>query len=225
LHTVDEISAHISEQYNGQTKEVKKGPKTFTYIPWTAMCDQLDSVFGWDGWSAEIVPGSIHYAADDKAYVVAVNLEVYVFDSELGIVRTIKRPGVGVDFVKYDGGDSHDAAKGARSDALVVAGRTLGDLFGRFLSAKETSSGSSTSGSSKPRSSKSDEDGEPSANQKQWLTKYNVPQDVQANLTFSQASAILDRLFNKDNKFGHRYSADEAIREVLGVEPVAAGEF
>jgi hypothetical protein len=227
LKTAAQITARIQERYNGLTKEVKKGPKTFTYIPWTAMCDQLDDVFGWDGWSAEIVSGGIHYAADDKAYAVAVNLEVYVWDEEHQTQRTIKRPGIGVDFVKYDGGDSHDAAKGARSDALVVAARTLGDLFGRFLSAKETATGSSSTASSSSRTSRGQSSGGDTvtAGQRQWLEKYNVPQDVIANLQDGQASALLDRFFNKDGKYGKRYTTAEALDEVLGIKATASAEF
>jgi hypothetical protein len=226
LHTVSEIAARITEQYDGQTKDVKKGPKTFTYIPWTAMCDQLDNVFGWDGWSAEVVSGGIHYASDDKAYAVAVNLEVYVWDEEHQIIRTIKRPGIGVDFVKYDGGDSHDAAKGARSDGLVVAARTLGNLFGRFLSAKETTTGSS-GGTTQARTSRGQQSGGDTvtAGQRQWLEKYNVPQNVIANLQDGQASALLDRFFNKDGKYGKRYTTAEALDEVLGIKATASAEF
>lgn len=211
MRTVGEITARIQDRYNGKTLEVQKGSKKFTYIPWTAMCDQLDAVFGWDGWSAEVVAGGIHYDPADKAYVVAVNLEVYVYDGEIGQVRTIKRPGIGVDFVKYSGGDSHDAAKGARSDALVVAARTLGDLFGRFLSAKDDVNGSG--GSEEPASDK----------QKDTLRRCKVPEQLVRTATKAQASAFFDRIFedkkNGGYKFGRKFSTEEAIAAVWGEQP------
>jgi hypothetical protein len=215
LRTSAQIADRIRENYNGTTKEVQKGSKKFTYIPWTAMCDQLDDVFGWDGWSAEVVPGGIHYDPHDKAYAVAINLEVYVWDDFTQTVRTIKRPGIGVDFVKYDGGDSHDAAKGARSDGLVVAARSLGNLFGRFLSAKDDGNGS---GSSE----------EASDAQKQTLRKCHVPENIVRAATKAQASGFFDRIFADKKtgayKFGRKFTNEEAIAAVWGESAVEASD-
>jgi hypothetical protein len=219
--TVNEFKELNRGRYDGLTKEVRKGGgNVFTYIPWWAMCDQLDRVLGEDGWSAEVVAGGIHYDPADRAYAVAVNLEIYLWDEDHHILRTIKRPGIGVEAIKYEGVDGHDAAKGARSDALVVAARTLGDLFGRFLSNRENGR-TETPGEHRAGGTQ-----EASATEKQikWLTDLGATPGVLAGLTRSQAGAILDRVSNKNGKFGRRYPVQEACAEVLGEKhPVASG--
>ncbi len=140
LKTVAEIEAALvnRERVEAVMAQVDKGKKgTFTYVPWNETAKLLTEIFGTFGWSAKIV-GS-HTDIARGIYIVDLDLEVRALDDETGLVMVKSLPGRGMGIVsngelERGSQDAHDTAgKAARSDALSVAAKSLGDAFGLFL--------------------------------------------------------------------------------------------
>lgn len=227
MKTVSELTEAMAAPYSGKTLTVRKGGgKEFTYIPWTAMVRHLTEVFDWDGWGGR--NAGVHYDPTSKAYVVAIDLEIYVWDVRANAVRTIPRPGIGVEMVKYDGADSHDAAKGARSDGLVNAGRNLGDAFGLALTPERdaTNNGTVQGSAVVTRNGNQSSDEPPTEGQVNTLRKCKVPEDLIRVSTKQQAGTFFDCIFADKKtgayKFGRKFSNEEALVRAFGQDAVDA---
>jgi hypothetical protein len=143
LKKVSEIEVLLRDSSTAKTllAKVDKGSKgKFDYIPWNETARLLTTIFGTFGWSAGIVDRESHVDANGATvYTVGLDLAVRAQDDESRDIREKHLPGVGVGIAAPNKAgvvtaDAHDtAAKGARSDALSVAAKSLGDAFGLFL--------------------------------------------------------------------------------------------
>jgi hypothetical protein len=140
LRTVGEIEAALRDRtaVTEVLSQVDKGKKgTFTYVPWNETAKLLTQIFGTFGWSAKIIAS--HSDVERGIYVVDLDLEVRGIDDESGAYFEKHLPGRGMGIVSASelekgSRDAHDTAgKAARSDALSVAAKSLGDAFGLFL--------------------------------------------------------------------------------------------
>lgn len=127
-----DISQKLNERLNPEW--VKTNPKKMAYIDGYRVKTNLNSIFGFDGWSYQIV--ELRQSHDFKsakgtagvAYIATVELSIKPLD----VTRQDVGGGTGY------GNEAHeDAAKQAVTDALKRCAASLGNQFGLALYDKE----------------------------------------------------------------------------------------
>ena len=133
---ISEVEAALADRAQAEAliAKVDKGWGKASYIPWNETAGLLNRVFGPFGWTTTKVA-----SVDDVVhgiYIYDLELTVYATDED-GHMTSKELTGRGVGVVaqnRLTDGEAHDtAAKAARSDALSVAAKSLGDGFGLFL--------------------------------------------------------------------------------------------
>ena len=130
------MQSELNEQFPKEVeRQLKKGGASLTYIPVSEVISRLNKVFGFDGWSYEIVKCERDLL--DPDFIVAhVRMMVY---SDPDHFACVTKDGFGGQKIKRtkqgDIVDLGDEFKGAVSDALKKAAQALG--VGLYLARTE----------------------------------------------------------------------------------------
>ena len=192
--------------------------RTLSYIEGFTAIDQANSIFGFDGWSHEVV--RLDYNPDIKAYLAIVRVRVGEATHE----------DVGTGLVQGDRPTGHETAmKGAVTDALKRALRAFGDQFGNSLYDRDSSlhteakaaaaappvSKTAQAVLAKPPFVQEDALAKPKASigriteigQIGPMTDWIVGKQADKSLTDAQAKTLMDLLQEKEDSLGAAVSA------------------
>jgi recombination DNA repair RAD52 pathway protein len=197
MRTIQEIEERLSAQTDKSNFPYPiKDMNGFDYISWQDTVRQLNSVFGFTGWSSEVREFNEITTENGRGFKCLVRLTCNARDEDGGII-IFHRDGVGFSDIRTTGNgvDLVDTAvKAAESDALSRAAKKLGDAFGLFLYDKKESSNSS-GGSKSTNSASSDPVTE---GQKKMLAYQKVPEQIVVQLNKRTASQLISDI--KDGK-------------------------
>jgi len=111
-------------------KRAGTGTMQLSYLPGYDVIENLNRIFGYDGWMSRVV--SIEAVAGAKLWRATVQIEVRIGE------RWLTRGDVGIGVHRSDKSEEIEkAVKEAVTDALKRAARTLGNQFGNCLYDKE----------------------------------------------------------------------------------------
>jgi len=137
--TIAEVETALQDRTYADSvlSRVDKGNRgKFTYIPWNESARLLNQIFGVMGWSTEKISSVDDLARGIFIYDLALSVSVIGDHGEMAR-KTVTGRGFGAVSAKaMERGDvdaMDTASKGARSDALSVACKLLGEAFGIFL--------------------------------------------------------------------------------------------
>lgn len=135
-----QMSKDLSEPFAHEVEKIlKKGGASLVYIPVSEVINRLNKVFGFDGWSSEIIKCE-RDQLDPDFVVACVRLTTFIDGDRFG---TVSKEGYGGQKIKRmktgDIVDLGDEFKGAVSDALKKAAQQFG--IGLYLARSEEALG------------------------------------------------------------------------------------
>lgn len=141
LRKASDVAKLLAEKYDAGFKQRGK----FDYVPWPKTIRILDSIFGPENWSDEVV--STDYSYDKGIYTTVIKLSCRVADDETGEPVTFTRFGVSTSVaqatkwereerglvITEDPKGHETAIDGSASLARTKATKALGDAFALYL--------------------------------------------------------------------------------------------
>ena len=197
MRKLTEVLALLEKPWDGPTEE-RDG---FTYLPWNNVSEELDSVFGIDGYVIDIRETRLERVGETYGYSAIARITAYALDDD-GKVVTMVRENTGFNELNFTNERTRvvegktivtppralidTSIKGAASGAIVRAAMLFGNHFGRTLYSK-AGRAAVTPQYTAPTGVRQLSDA-----QKGFLVKLGYKGDEIAQMSYTEAKNIMD---------------------------------